>query len=122
LPMLLQLPIFFALYQVFATSIELYRAPFGLWIHDLSFKDPYFVLPVAMAVVMFFQQWVTPSTMDPQQKKVMMFMPLLFSVFMLNLPSGLSLYMFVSGLFGVLQQLYFMRDTSASAVTKLEIV
>ncbi|MDZ4661949.1 MAG: membrane protein insertase YidC [Pseudomonadota bacterium] len=122
LPMLLQLPIFFALYQVFAQSIELYRAPFGLWIHDLSFKDPYYVLPVAMAVVMFFQQWVTPTTMDPQQKKVMMFMPLMFSVFMLNLPSGLSLYMFVSGLFGVLQQLYFMRDTSAVTVTKLEIV
>ncbi len=122
IPMLLQLPIFFALYQVFAQSIELYKSPFVLWIHDLSSKDPYFVLPIAMAAVMFFQQKMTPTTMDPQQQKVMLMVPVLFSLFMLGLPSGLSLYMFVSGLFGILQQLYFMKDKSTVTVAKLEIV
>ncbi len=110
LPMLLQLPVFFALYQVFGQSIELYKAPFGLWIHDLSTKDPFYVLPIGMAVTMFVQQKMTPSTMDPQQAKVMMFVPVLFSLMMLNLPSALNLYIFVSSLFAVVQQIYFMND------------
>lgn len=110
LPMLLQLPIFFALYQVFGQSIELYKAPFGLWIHDLSAKDPLYVLPVGMAVTMFVQQNMTPTTMDPAQAKVMMFVPVLFSLMMLNLPSALNLYIFVSSLFAVIQQIYFMND------------
>lgn len=114
LPMLLQLPIFFALYQVFAKSIELYKAPFALWIQDLSFKDPYYVLPVANALVMFFQQKITPSTMDESQRKMMMIMPLVFSVFMLSLPSGLTLYWFVSTLFGFIQQYMFMRNSSTA--------
>jgi YidC/Oxa1 family membrane protein insertase len=116
LPVLLQLPVFWALYQVLGQSIELYRAPFILWIHDLSLKDPYYVLPVLMGITLFFQQRVTPNTMDPAQRKVLMFMPLLFSVFMISLPSGLTLYIFVSGLFGVTQQLYFMRDRKMSAL------
>ncbi|OQW47754.1 MAG: hypothetical protein A4S09_14445 [Proteobacteria bacterium SG_bin7] len=110
LPMLLQLPVFFALYQVFGQSIELYKAPFGLWIHDLSTKDPFYVLPIGMAVTMYIQQKMTPTTMDPQQAKVMMFVPLLFSLMMLNLPSALNLYIFVSSLFAVIQQFYFMND------------
>lgn len=118
LPMLLQFPIFIALYQVLGHSIELYQAPFAFWIHDLSTKDPYYVLPVLMGATLFVQTKITPSTMDPAQAKVMMFMPLLFSFFMLSLPSGLTLYIFVSGVFGVLQQLYFMKfnqvDTPAS--------
>lgn len=118
LPMLLQFPIFIALYQVLGHSIELYQAPFAFWIHDLSAKDPYYVLPVLMGATLFVQTKITPSTMDPAQAKVMMFMPLLFSFFMLSLPSGLTLYIFVSGVFGVLQQLYFMKfnqvDTPAS--------
>lgn len=109
LPMLLQFPIFIALYQVLGHSIELYQAPFAFWIHDLSAKDPYYVLPVLMGVTLFVQQKITPNTMDPAQAKVMMFLPLLFSFFMLSLPSGLTLYIFVSGVFGVLQQLYFMK-------------
>ncbi|MEZ4870989.1 MAG: membrane protein insertase YidC [Bdellovibrionales bacterium] len=99
LPMLLQFPVFIALYQVLGNSIELYQAPFILWVDDLSMKDPYYVLPVLMGITMFIQMRITPSTMDEMQKKVMMVMPIMFSIFMLALPSGLTLYIFISGLF-----------------------
>lgn len=112
LPMLLQLPVFLALYQVLGQSIELYQAPFGLWIHDLSIRDPLFVLPVLMGITMFIQQKITPSTMDPAQAKIMMWMPVLFSFFMISLPSGLTLYIFVSTLFGIIQQYVFLKDRS----------
>ena len=118
LPLLLQFPIFLALYQVLGQSIELYRAPFGLWIHDLSMKDPYYVLPALMGVTLFFQQKITPNTMDPAQKKILMFMPLIFTFFMISLPSGLTLYIFVSGLFGLVQQLYFMHERKDLAAVK----
>lgn len=114
LPVLLQFPIWLALYQVLGNSIELYQADFGLWIHDLSLKDPFYILPVLMGVTMFIQQKITPTTMDPAQAKVMLFMPLIFIVFMFPLPSGLTLYMWVGAIFSVLQQLYFMRDGSGS--------
>lgn len=110
LPMLLQIPVFFALYQVLGQSIELYKAPFIFWIHDLSYRDPFFVLPILMGLTLFIQQKITPTTMEPAQQKVMMFLPIIFSAFMLTLPSGLTLYIFVSGLFAVLQQFYFMRN------------
>lgn len=110
LPMLLQFPVFIALYQVLGQSIELYQAPFFLWIHDLSLKDPYYVLPVLMGITMFVQQKITPTTMDPAQAKVLMFMPVIFSLFMLALPSGLTLYIFVSALFGIAQQFYFLKE------------
>lgn len=110
LPMLLQLPIFFALYQVLGQTIELYQAPFMLWVQDLSAKDPYYVLPVLMGITMFMQQKLTPSTMEPAQQKIMQFMPLMFSFLMISLPSGLTLYIFISGLFGIVQQYYIMRD------------
>jgi YidC/Oxa1 family membrane protein insertase len=95
---------------VLGQSVELYRAPFGLWIHDLSDKDPYFVLPILMGITMYIQQKITPTTMDPQQAKILQWMPVIFSFFMLGLPSGLTLYIFVSTLFGIVQQYYFMRD------------
>ncbi|MGE4131375.1 MAG: membrane protein insertase YidC [Bdellovibrionales bacterium] len=110
LPVFLQFPIFIALYQVLGNSIELYQAPFGLWIHDLSLKDPFYVLPVLMGATMFVQQKITPTTMDPAQAKVMLMMPLIFTFFMVSLPSGLTLYMWVGALFSILQQMYFMRD------------
>lgn len=116
LPILLQIPIFFALYQVLGHSIELYKSPFGLWIHDLSAKDPYFVMPVLMGITMFIQQKLTPTTMDPMQAKVMMFMPIMFAGFMLALPSGLTLYIFVSTLFGIGQQLYLLKTTHSHVV------
>lgn len=112
LPMLLQFPVFIALYRVFGQSIDLYQAPFAFWIQDLSLKDPYYVLPVVMGVVFFFQTKITPSTMDPAQQKVMMIMPVMFSFFMAGLPSALTLYMCVSTIFGFIQQLYVMRDNN----------
>jgi len=114
LPMLLQFPVFIALYQVLGQSVELYQAPFMFWINDLSLKDPYYVLPVLMGLTMFVQQKITPNTMDPAQQKVMMFLPLVFVLFMVGLPSGLTLYIFVSSLFAILQQVFFMRDTLAT--------
>ncbi len=110
LPMLLQFPVFLALYQVLGQSIELYQAPFMFWITDLSLKDPFYVLPVLMSLAMFLQMKLTPSTLDPTQQKVMTFMPIIFGVFTLALPSGLTLYIFVSSLFGIVQQMYFMRN------------
>jgi len=111
LPMLLQMPIFFALFQVLGNSIELYQAPFIFWIHDLSLKDPYYVLPILMGATLYVQHKITPTTMDPTQAKVMQFMPVIFSLMMVSLPSGLTLYTFISTLFGILQQQYFTRDT-----------
>src|SRR5690606_33589332 len=111
LPMLLQIPIFFALYRVIGSSIELYNSPFIFWINDLSSYDKFYVLPVVSAIVMYLQQKMTPSTMDPTQAKIMAFMPVVFSLFMLQLPSGLTLYMAVSTMFGVIQQYFIMRDT-----------
>lgn len=118
LPMLLQLPVFFALFQVLGQSIELYRAPFVFWINDLSLKDPFYVLPILMAVTMFVQQKITPTTMDPQQAKIMLWMPVIFALFMVSLPSGLTLYIFVSTLFGIIQQYVFMRDKSLAKTVK----
>ncbi|MAW07705.1 MAG: hypothetical protein CME61_05425 [Halobacteriovoraceae bacterium] len=110
LPLLLQMPIFFAFYKVLSAAIELVGAPFIFWINDLSIKDPYFVLPVLLTVVMFLQQKITPmQTTDDTQKKVMLFMPIIFGFIMKDLPSGLVLYIFVSTLFGILQQLFVYK-------------
>lgn len=115
LPMLIQIPIFFALWKTIGSSIELYQQPFFGWITDLSAHDPYFVLPVLMGITMFFQQKLTPTTMDPTQAKILNFMPIIFCIFMLSLPSGLTLYNFISALFGVTQQYFLLRDKSVKA-------
>lgn len=112
LPMLIQIPIFFALWRTIGSSIEIYQQPFFGWITDLSAHDHYFVLPVLMGITMFFQQKLTPTTMDPMQAKILNFMPVLFSLFMLSLPSGLTLYNFVSALFGVGQQYFLLKDNT----------
>lgn len=114
LPMLLQMPIFFAFYKVLYSAVELVDAPFIFWIVDLSEKDPFYVLPVLMGLAMFLNMKLTPSTtsMDPAQQKVMMFMPLLFTLFMVNLPSGLTLYILISTIVGMLQQLFVYRRTN----------
>lgn len=113
LPLLLQMPVFFAFYKVLHSAVELVDAPFMLWIQDLSNKDPYYVLPVLMTGAMFLQQKLTPNTItDPVQKKVMMFMPLIFGLIMKDLPSGLSLYIFVSTLMGILQQMLVFNAKS----------
>ena len=108
-PMLLQLPVFFALYRVLGESIELYRSPFALWIDDLSLKDPYYALPILSGLVLFAQQKLTPMSLPKAQARLLLFLPLVFSVFMIGLPSGLTLYILVSSIFGVLQQAFFAR-------------
>lgn len=110
LPMLIQMPIFLALYWVFVESVELRHAPFILWITDLSAKDPFFVLPVLFGISMFLMQKLTPMQVtDPLQQKLMMWMPVAFSVFFLWFPSGLVLYWFVSNLISLAQMLYIYR-------------
>jgi YidC/Oxa1 family membrane protein insertase len=109
LPMLIQIPIFFALWKTIGSSIEIYQQPFFGWINDLSSYDHFFVLPILMGITMFFQQKLTPTTMDPVQAKILNFMPLLFSIFMISLPSGLTLYNFISALFGVVQQYFLLK-------------
>jgi YidC/Oxa1 family membrane protein insertase len=106
LPMLIQMPVFFALYRVLYSSIELYHAPFFGYIHDLSAPDPFYVTPVLMSVLMFGQQKLTPNTAtDPAQQKMIQFMPLIFGVFMLKLPAGLTLYMLTNAGASIVQQL-----------------
>jgi YidC/Oxa1 family membrane protein insertase len=105
-PMLLTMPILFAFYSLLSQAIELRGAEFGLWIRDLSEHDPFYVTPVLMAITMFWQQRITPSTADPAQQKIMMMMPLMFGVMFLWVPSGLVLYWFVGNLWAIGQQ-YF---------------
>jgi YidC/Oxa1 family membrane protein insertase len=105
-PMLLTLPVLFAFYSLLSQAVELRGASFGWWIKDLSAHDPLYITPVLMAITMFWQQKVTPSTADPAQQRVMMMMPLMFGFMFLWAPSGLVLYWFVGNLFQIVQQ-YF---------------
>jgi YidC/Oxa1 family membrane protein insertase len=105
-PMLLMMPLLFAFYSLLSQAIELRGAGFGWWIKDLSEHDPLYVTPVLMALTMFWQQKVTPSTADPAQQRIMMLMPLMFGFMFLWAPSGLVLYWFVGNLFAIGQQ-YF---------------
>jgi YidC/Oxa1 family membrane protein insertase len=105
-PMLLTFPVLFAFYSLLQQSIELRGAPFGLWIHDLSQHDPYYVTPILMAATMWWQQKLTPTTADPAQQKIMMMMPLVFGFMFLQFPSGLAIYYLVSNIFQIGQQ-YF---------------
>ncbi len=104
LPMLVQIPVFFALYKVLYVAIELRHAPFIFYINDLSLKDPYYITPVIMGITMFFQMKMSPTTLDPVQAKVMMAMPVVFTFMFLNFPSGLVLYWLVNNLLTILQQ------------------
>ncbi len=111
LPLLFQMPIFFALYRLLYNAIELYQAPFFGWIKDLSTKDPLYITPVLMGVAMFIQQKMTPTTsIDPAQQRMMMLMPIVFSFFMIALPSGLVLYILVSTLLQIASQYVVNRD------------
>lgn len=118
LPMLLQIPIFFALFRVIGSSVELYQSPFIFWITDLSLYDKFYLLPVLMGGTMYLQQKMTPTAMDPAQAKIMQFLPVIFTAFMLQLPSGLTLYMLISSVFGIIQQWYFTRGHSEPALAK----
>ena len=115
-PILIQMPIFFALYRVLYNSIELFHAPFGLWIHDLSSRDPFYVTPILLTGTMWLQQKLSPQTAtDPTQQKMMQFMPLIFGVMMVNLPSGLTLYMLTNALASIVQQLILNKKFDKAA-------
>ena len=109
LPMIVQIPVFFALYKALMFSIELRHAPFMLWITDLADKDPYYVTPVVMGVTMFIQQKMTPSQMDPIQQKMMLALPVVFTFMFLSFPSGLVLYWLVNNILTIGQQMYINK-------------
>jgi len=109
LPMVLQIPVFIALYKVLLESIELKGAPFIFWITDMSVKDPYYITPVLMGLSMFAQQKLSPSSADPMQKNMMLLLPVVFTVMFLNFPSGLVIYWLVNNLLSILQQYYVNR-------------
>jgi YidC/Oxa1 family membrane protein insertase len=110
LPILPTIPVFFALFRVLSSSIELRHAPFFGWIMDLSAKDPYFVSPILLTVGMFIQQKLTPMTgMDPTQEKIMLFMPVVFGLMMVTFPSGLVIYMLTNTVVSILQQHYLNK-------------
>ncbi len=105
LPILLQIPVFFAIYRVLLNAIELKGAEWILWVNDLAIKDPYFVLPILMGASMYLQQRITPTTFsDPMQEKLMRWLPVIFTFFFLMFPAGLTLYWFINNLCSLLQQ------------------
>ena len=110
LPILLQMPVFLALYWTLMESVELRQAPFLLWIDDLSVMDPYFVLPILMGISMFLTQMMQPEPPDPIQAKVFKFLPIMMTFFFLWFPAGLVLYWLINNILSVLQQLYVTRS------------
>lgn len=115
LPMLVQMPVFIALYWVLLESVELRHAPFIGYIQDLSAIDPYFILPLIMGASMFFQQKLNPPPPDPMQAKIMQWMPVIFTFFFLFFPSGLVLYWVVNNLLSIAQQYVITRQIEAAA-------
>ena len=118
LPVLLQMPIFLALYWVLVESVQLRHAPWILWIKDLSAMDPYFILPLLMGAAMFFQQHLNPQPTDPMQARVLKFMPIIFTVFMLFFPAGLVLYWTVNNVFSMVQQYVINKKVEAEQAKK----
>jgi YidC/Oxa1 family membrane protein insertase len=116
LPILIQIPVFIALYWVLIESVELRQAPFILWIQDLSVKDPYYVLPVLMGISMFVQQKLSPPPADPTQAKVMMFLPVIFTVLFVSFPAGLVLYWVVNNVLSIAQQWFITRQVEEAGV------
>jgi YidC/Oxa1 family membrane protein insertase len=109
LPILIQIPVFIALYWVLLASVEMRNAPWLGWVTDLSVPDPYFILPIVMAITMFIQTKLNPPPPDPIQAKVMMFMPIIFSIFFFFFPAGLVLYWLVNNILSIAQQYYVMK-------------
>jgi len=114
LPIVIQIPVFIALYWVLLESVELRQAPFALWIKDLSLQDPYYVLPILMGASMFGQQLLNPAPLDPMQQKIMMALPLVFTIFFLWFPSGLVLYWLVNNVLSIAQQWVITRKIQAA--------
>ncbi|MHB8257265.1 MAG: membrane protein insertase YidC [Acidiferrobacterales bacterium] len=118
LPIVVQIPVFISLYWVLLQSVELRQAPFILWIHDLSARDPYFILPILMGISMLVQQLISPQMTDPLQRKVMMAMPVLFTFFFAFFPSGLVLYWVCQNLLSIAQQWWITRRFNADQRAK----
>jgi YidC/Oxa1 family membrane protein insertase len=110
LPIVIQIPVFISLYWVLLGSVELRQADFIFWIHDLSTKDPYYVLPLIMGISMFVQQRLSPAPPDPIQAKVMMALPVVFTLFFAFFPAGLVLYWIVNNVLSIAQQWYITHN------------
>jgi YidC/Oxa1 family membrane protein insertase len=115
LPILVQMPVFLALYWVLLESVEMRQAPFMLWITDLSVRDPFFILPLLMGVTMFIQQKLNPAPPDPVQAKIMQVLPVVFTVFFAFFPAGLVLYWFVNNLLAITQQWHINKVVERGA-------
>jgi YidC/Oxa1 family membrane protein insertase len=118
LPILVQIPVFIALYWVLLESVELRHAPFMLWLDNLTAPDPYYVLPLIMGVSMFIQQKLNPPPPDPMQEKIMMALPFVFTVFFAFFPSGLVLYWTVNQLLSIAQQWHITRNIEQAAAKR----
>ncbi|MDG0999006.1 MAG: membrane protein insertase YidC [Gammaproteobacteria bacterium] len=118
LPMIVQMPVFIALYWVLLESVELRHAPFILWLTDLSVRDPYFILPLLMGATMYLQTSLSPAPADPMQAKVMKLMPVMMTGIFLFFPAGLVLYWFVNAALGIMQQWYITRKIEAQYANK----
>jgi YidC/Oxa1 family membrane protein insertase len=116
LPILVQIPVFIALYWVLLESVELRQATFGWWINDLSIPDPYFVLPIIMGATMLVQHYLNPAPIDPVQQKVMLALPLVFTVFFAFFPSGLVLYWTVNNFLSIAQQWVITKKIAGDVV------
>jgi YidC/Oxa1 family membrane protein insertase len=122
LPMLVQIPVFIALYYVLIESVELRQAPFIFWIHDLSVKDPYYILPILMGLSWMLQQRLNPPPPDPVQAKMMMLFPVIFTLLFATFPSGLVLYWLVNNCLSILQQWYIMKKVENTQAKKKKAV
>lgn len=121
LPMLLQIPVFFAIYRVLLNAVELQGAEWIFWINDLSRMDQFYILPILMGASMYYQQKMTPSNFtDPMQEKIFKFLPIIFTFFFLTFPSGLVLYWFVNNLFSIGQQLIVNKKFEAAKALRHE--
>lgn len=118
LPILIQMPVFIALYWMLMESVELRQAPWMLWIHDLSSPDPLYILPVTMGLTMFIQQKLGPTSPDPAQAKMMMMLPVLFTFLFSSFPAGLVLYWTVNNSLSILQQWYITRKYGGEPTKK----
>lgn len=123
LPILIQIPIFFAIYRVLLNAIEIKGEGWILWIHDLAIKDPWFILPILMGLTMFIQQKITPTNFtDPMQEKIMKWLPAIFTLFFITFPAGLTLYWFINNLCSLAQQAFvnkiFAKQKQAAILEK----
>lgn len=121
LPLLLQIPVFFAIYRVLLNAVELQGAPWILWVTDLSRMDPYYILPILMGATMYYQQKITPSNFtDPLQEKIFKFLPIIFTFFFFTFPAGLVLYWFVNNIFSIAQQYLVNKQFEAARISRHE--